>query len=290
MIKHSAKALQNVPETLLFTLYMRYRESKKPDGMIKDPRYEEIINKIDYDFSRFDDLPDQNTLFVVRRSILFDNITRAHIEKNPEAVIVSFGSGLDFRFDRIDNGHIEWFDIELPEVIELRKKIFQETDHAHYIPVSVLDYSWADSIPARKNIFFIAEGLFMYLAPEKVREILIHLLENFPGSTLLFDVYTTLYFELSKDSPHPFIKKMVDMWKWASNDWFDIENWDHRIKLIDEWIPVNLYKDRPADIEAMISNFEAQDYMTEEITDQIIEQIIKMCRIGLIQLGDNKLS
>ena len=265
-MKHSTNALQYVPETLLYTLYMKYRESKRPSGKIQDPRYEEIISKIDYDFSRFDDISENDSLFQACRTILFDQITRAYIEKNPDAVIVSFGSGLDFRFERLDNGRIQWFDIELPEVVELRKKIFQETDRVHSIPVSVLDRSWADCIPLHKNIFFIAEGLLMYFTPEQVREVFIHLSENFSGSTLLLEVYTSRFLEISKLNTNSFMSNMVDMWQWTPDTWNDIEKWDPRIRVIDEWMPMNLFGDREP-----------------SFADEFFQ-----CRIGLVQLGENK--
>ena len=57
----------------------------------------------------------------------------------------------------------------------------------HYIPKSVLDYSWMDSVEARGRLLFIAEGLFMYLQEEQIKALMIELTDRFPGSYMLFD-------------------------------------------------------------------------------------------------------
>jgi O-methyltransferase involved in polyketide biosynthesis len=45
------QSLEGVSETLLMTLYVRARESQRPDAMIKDDRAVAMIDQIDYDFS-----------------------------------------------------------------------------------------------------------------------------------------------------------------------------------------------------------------------------------------------
>ena len=49
-------------------------------------------------------------------------------------------SGLDSRFERVDNGQVEWYDLDLPEVIELRQKLVGgEGARYHLLKYSVLD-------------------------------------------------------------------------------------------------------------------------------------------------------
>lgn len=255
---------------------MKYRESKKPDGILQDPQYEDIINSIDVDFTQFDGIPDTESLFIVFRSILFDNIARDYINQYPEATIVSFGSGLDFRFDRLDNGRIQWFDVELPEVIELRNKLFPETDRAHPIAASVPDYSWAGLIPHDGRMLFLAEGLFMYLDPEQAKNLVIYLSDTFPGSMLLFDVCSTWCMENWQASPHPYKRKMGGLWKWTSEGRYDIENWDPRIRVISEWMPMHLLSGRNQGIRELLDDLEIPDYIKEQVMSQV--------RICLIRL------
>ena len=45
------QTLSGVPETLLMTLYVRARESRRPDAMIQDGRAAVMVNRIECDFS-----------------------------------------------------------------------------------------------------------------------------------------------------------------------------------------------------------------------------------------------
>jgi O-methyltransferase involved in polyketide biosynthesis len=281
MMKLSTKTLKDIPETLLWTLYMNYKESKRSNGKIKDSRYGELISKIDYDFSQFENIPGDPSLGIACRALLFDQITREHIDKNSEAIIVSLGSGLDFRFDRLDNGKVQWFDLDLPEVIELRRKIFSETNRLRFIAASVLNSSWLASIPCGRKIFFIAEGLLAYLTEEQVKNIFINLATNFSGSTLLFDAYSSWGLEMNTPRNHPFMNKMYNMCQWTINSWNDVEKWGHGIKVIDEWFPWSLYGERVTDLDGTFSEF---DY-PEDIMESIKEQVIGMTRIGLVQFA-----
>ncbi len=50
-------------------------------------------------------------------------MVKAHIKEQPHASVVNLGAGLDTEFYRIDNGTIRWYDLDLPDVIEIRKQI-----------------------------------------------------------------------------------------------------------------------------------------------------------------------
>lgn len=69
----------------------------------------------------------------MRTSIMFDKALKKLLAKYPDAVCVNIGCGLDDRFSRVDNGKIRWFNVDLPDSIEVRKKIFKETEREHMI-------------------------------------------------------------------------------------------------------------------------------------------------------------
>jgi O-methyltransferase involved in polyketide biosynthesis len=67
-------------------------------------------------------------------------IWSAFLSNHPRSVtIVNLGAGLDTGFYRVDNGFIQWIDVDLPEVIELRKTVIPETDSSRRISGSPLD-------------------------------------------------------------------------------------------------------------------------------------------------------
>ena len=63
---------------------------------------------------------------------------------------------------RVDNGLLNWYDIDLPDVIEIRKKIIPETDRAHYIE-SIFDMKWAGLIKRIEDgvLFISGESLII---------------------------------------------------------------------------------------------------------------------------------
>ena len=92
-------ALTGVPETMLQTIYARAKESRGR-GAIRDPKAEEIIGKLDYDFS----LADKDTAMhsgVIARTIVLDRLTTAWLAAHPGAVVVNIACGLDTRCCRM---------------------------------------------------------------------------------------------------------------------------------------------------------------------------------------------
>ena len=121
----TGKAISNrlhPDETLLITLNIRARESQRPDGMIKDSKAVAMVDMIDYDFSRLR-LQRHDEVAVLLRMTKFDSQVRDFLMRNPQAAVVHLGCGLDTRFERVDNGQVEWFDLDIPDVMALRESL-----------------------------------------------------------------------------------------------------------------------------------------------------------------------
>ena len=136
-------------------------ETQKPDGIIKDPKAVELVNQIDYDFSKYDDA--QGTIMgVAVRTEILDEYVSNFIQEHPQAVIVNIGAGLDTRFIRLDNGRIMWYELDLQPVLTLRHFFFEDTERYRMIGASALDFRWMKKIARREHTLFIIEGLLMY--------------------------------------------------------------------------------------------------------------------------------
>jgi O-methyltransferase involved in polyketide biosynthesis len=96
------------------TLYARARESQRPDAMIRDERAVEMVNQLAGDFSRLR-MQRHDEIAVIMRMRKFDSHVHSFLARNPEGVVVHIGCGLDTRFERLDNGRVEWFDLDLPD-------------------------------------------------------------------------------------------------------------------------------------------------------------------------------
>ena len=178
--------LKGIPETLLIPLWARAFETKQPYPIIRDEKAVEIMENIEYDFTKFDDeWPTQVSIAV--RTELLDNATKVFIKNHPKAVIINIGCGLDTRFSRLDNGKIRWYDSDLPETIQVRKQFFDETDRYRMIAKSVFDYSWIDIIKTSPSVLIIAEGILMYFTKHEVTGLLNKLVESFHNAEMILE-------------------------------------------------------------------------------------------------------
>src|SRR5512136_2443525 len=191
MPTRTIRNLNAVSQTLLIPLYFRALESQRPDALVRDPKAVELVGQLNYDFSGVQRMKNEQVNFLLRMRE-FDRLARAFLAEHPGGVIVDLGCGLDTRFERVDNGQVNWYGLDLPEVIELRKEMLEETPRSHFIGCSVLDFSWMDALSgqAGKPILFLAEAMLVYLKEADVRRLVTALAERFPGADLVCDAYS----------------------------------------------------------------------------------------------------
>jgi O-methyltransferase involved in polyketide biosynthesis len=230
--KISLKKLKKVSETLLIPLRGRYLETKRHDGIIDDPKSVEIIEALEHDFE-IAELPWEGQMAMSARTEILDEATEKFLKENPESIVVNLGCGLCTRAIRVDNGKVLWYDLDLPDCIEIRKEFFQETDRFKFIAKSVLDFTWMDQIEKGKPTLFIAEGLFNYLNEQDVRDIILSIKETFSNSEIIFEAYSSLI--KWTGNTHPHIKKAFSMFKWGIGTGKSMEKWGHGIHFLNEW-------------------------------------------------------
>ena len=236
----TGQVLSGVSETLLLPLYFRAIESQRQDALIKDNNALKLIRKLELDPSQFNQaqVDEEVQVSILLRNRQFDRITADFLSRNPEAVVVYLGCGLDTRFERVDNGRVEWYDLDLPEVIALwRELIGDGTDRHHLLDCSVLNNSWMDEIRAQKPrpYLILAEGLFMFIEEGQVRELVLKVKERFPNSELVFDAFSPFY--VWGNNRRVSRTKMGAMAHWALHGGKELESWGDGIHLISEWYP-----------------------------------------------------
>jgi len=246
--------ITDVSETLLIPLYARAIETLSKNPVINDRKAVEITEKLNKIFSTSDSplyrqlakgkirkhSNKKLTAFLSIRTRKFDRYCQEFLKSIPNCTIVELGCGLSSRFSRIDNGTVEWYDLDLPEVIKIRKQFFQETKRYHMIASSVLDFRWMEQIPT-KDILFIAEGLLMYLHEDDVKSLIFKLQQKFPGCELVCEVENT--FVINALKKERWKKKFQCDHHLAGDVTFyfgiqngnDLEQWGHGIKFLDEW-------------------------------------------------------
>lgn len=118
--------LNGTAETMLQCFYARAMHSKNPKNKFHDAKAEELVERLDYDFSN---AKKDNAMSggIVARSVVFDELVSDFISKNPDCTVVNIACGLDTRVYRMDNGRLTWYNLDLPETIEVRDSVYQES-------------------------------------------------------------------------------------------------------------------------------------------------------------------
>jgi O-methyltransferase involved in polyketide biosynthesis len=217
-------------ETLLITLYAKAQLEKR---LFFDAKAQEVLNQVDYDFSRLK-IPYKTVILVCQRVKKLDTVTRDFLAEYSNGVVLHLGCGLDARFWRVDNQRVEWYDLDMPPVIELRKQFFPENDRYHMIASSVTDLKWMDTVAAAgRPVLAVAEGLLMYLSETDVRHLLLQLRDTFPGCRLIADVFSQM--TARSATRHPSLKKTGAQIGWGIDDPHQVESWAQGIRLLEEW-------------------------------------------------------
>lgn len=192
--------LSAVSETLFLPLYALALESQRPHPIMVDQGAVELTRRLNEHFAQSDQrlfrrlaqgrLPRALLVSMSLRVRRYDRFVSAFLEREPDGIVVNLGCGLDDRRRRVDNQRMRWFDLDLPEVIALRREFLPETERLRFLASSVLDLSWLDALPQEPGhrYLFVAEGLFMYLPPEGVRLLVTTLRTRFPGAELVAEV------------------------------------------------------------------------------------------------------
>jgi O-methyltransferase involved in polyketide biosynthesis len=230
--------LNPVSRSLLIPLDYRAIESQRPDGLVLDPKAVELVARLAVDFSDVQKLKDEQFNYLLRMRE-FDRLARTFLVEHPAGVIVDLGCGLDTRFERIDNGQVAWYGLDLPEVIALRKELLDETPRSHFIGCSVLDFSWMDALSGQRGtrgrpgwpILLLAEAVLVYLAEADVKRLVQTLAERFPGAELACDAYSPV---VVRFHPRP---QAVPRPRWGLKDDRDVEAWAPGIRLLSQWYP-----------------------------------------------------
>ena len=191
-------SLGPVPETLLWTLWHRAVEARRPDRVLDDPLAVELVERIEFPFvERFGD-GERLSQWQALRARCFDDEIRRFLSRHPGDTVVALGEGLETQLWRVDDGRVRWVTVDLPEVIALRRELLPLHDRNRMIAASVLDHAWTSAVPPNTDVLVTAQGLLMYLAPGEVRELITVCADRFRPGALVFDAVPRWLVERSR--------------------------------------------------------------------------------------------
>jgi O-methyltransferase involved in polyketide biosynthesis len=184
-------ALEGVPETTLWTLYHRAKDSQRPGSRLSDPKAIELVEAIDFPFAeKFGHKIGGLDGWIGERALTFDQEVRSVLATDPAAMVAVLGEGLETQFWRLDNGQVRWLTVDLPETAAVRRALVgEDPPRRRLFAGSALDEDWFEVLGASPSdrVVVVAQGLLMYLPPREVEALIAKCAERFRGGVMLFD-------------------------------------------------------------------------------------------------------
>lgn len=223
--------LQGVPETMLQTVFARAAYSQKREHQVYDEKAIEIVKQLDYDFSKAEkDAVMSNG--VIARTILLDRMVSSFLHKNPNAAVINIACGLDTRVYRLDNGQVRWYNLDLPEVINIRQRFLDERGRISMIAKSAMDESWAAEIEDPKGeVLVIIEGLAMYLTEADVKKILSIVCSRFEHMEIIMETMNPFVMRHMKEKS---IEASKARFTWGLKTGRDLEGMVPELKWVED--------------------------------------------------------
>jgi O-methyltransferase involved in polyketide biosynthesis len=230
---NTAGRLTPVQETAFLTLKGRALDSHSERPILGDPLASQAMAKIGYDFDAVKVMTATRLQIAVRAKGLDRAVSRC-LEIHPDAVVVDLGAGLDTRVFRVDPpSSVEWFDLDLPELAQVRREVLPQRRHAHVVGASVTDPGWLEQVPGDRHAVLVAEALLPFLSQEEILVLVRRLIGHFPSGDLIFNGYPASAQRAAKFAPA--LKGVVSLERSATfTDPHVPEGWHPRLKLVEE--------------------------------------------------------
>ncbi len=224
--------LSGVPETMLIPMYARAIESKKENPAFFDQYAIEMTEKLDYDFTKFE--KGKMSLWgCAARTIILDREVKAFIKEHPHCTCINLGCGLDTRFHRVDNGNIQWYNVDFQSIANLRAQLLPVVERETMISYSVLERGWISEIAPNGEVLIIMEGLIMYFSAAEIKVLMGMIHDAFPDCTLLIELLSS--FTLKNQKQHDTINKTNAVFQWGVKESKEFELICPYAKLKEEW-------------------------------------------------------
>lgn len=229
-------------ETMLMTLSGRAIQSQWDNPILRDPWAQEAMRHIDYDISQsykgvgsWRMWNKIGCTIIASRAATFDLLTNQYLAEHPDATVLHLGCGMDSRVFRVDPPpSVEWFDVDYPDVIDLRRQLLPERGEAyHLIGAPLSDLGWLDEVPQERPGLLIAEGVLHYLSETEVKALLNAVVAHFPGGQIIFDICNRFIVKRAGSN----VGGTGATYKWGLDEPQDIQQLEPKLELIKEFRP-----------------------------------------------------
>ncbi len=123
----------------------------------------------------------------VCRYQVVDSLVREFIDRNKGCNVINLGAGLETMYYRLSDRKAHFYEIDLPEVIEVREKLLPGSARETLIGHDMFDMGWTADIDTSQPTIITALGVFQYFEKEKLIKLISDLKKRFCTAELVFD-------------------------------------------------------------------------------------------------------
>lgn len=129
----------------------------------------------------------------VARYYNMDQMVTAFARKHKRCNVVYLGAGLETAYDRLGDSlpDVCWYEVDLPEVIEARRKVFGAREREVTIPGDMFEMGWAQKVDASLPTLLVVSGVFQYFHERQVIQFIQACGKTFPRAEMVFDATST---------------------------------------------------------------------------------------------------
>ena len=222
--------LTGAPATLLITLYAKALDYRSPNPILNDERADQIVEMIDYDFEKLTGFGDR--IMMALRARQYDEWLREFLAAHRDAVVLNLGCGLDTRVSRVDPpASVRWFDIDFPEVIDLRRNFYVDSGSYTMLATSLSEKQWLEQVSRDLPAAIVAEGVFEYMEADDVKALLHRLTSHFAEGQVIFDCLSSFAVKSGRTELET---KTGAVHRWAVDDIREVDALEPRLRRIDD--------------------------------------------------------
>jgi O-methyltransferase involved in polyketide biosynthesis len=226
--------LTPVEQTAFVTQYARALDSRWPRPILGDTLADEIVTNIDFDFDGLG-VPASAVRQTALRAKMLDDRVRNFVAERPDAAVVDLGAGLSTAMLRVaPPATVDWYSVDLPNVIALRDELVPADDRAHSVAASLADNGWTDQIPPDRPTMLVADGLLAFLPESVIVNLFHHIPEHFRSGELAMNDYG--HVSRLNIAAMKIVFSAVGT-QWAYQGFSDArvpESWSPRLRLVEE--------------------------------------------------------
>ncbi|MGQ0712039.1 MAG: class I SAM-dependent methyltransferase [Rhodoferax sp.] len=230
------QALHAAPSTLRIPLAARaLGDALYPQVAVGDRYAAGILAALGDDGQQW--LQDRTSIYgILARTGCFRDQARAFVRRHPGAHVVSLGCGLSDYSQWVDDGKARFTHADLPEVLAIRQAVLPpQGERQRLCALDLGDAQWWErlELPERasgESVFLLSEGVFMYLRPEQVRQVLQTFAERAPaGSELVLDAMCWL--SAGRERLHRSVRQTDARFLWGPRRASELAQWHPRLRL-----------------------------------------------------------